>query len=254
VTHLDDLSRPEQYERAIEVLAEVTDSLMDTVKRLDDTAIGAPSLCAGWTRGHVLTHVARNADALRNLVTWARTGAETPMYPSRERRDADIEAGSGRSAAELESDVEASAERFLDDLLALDPEHLTARVSVGGSGLTAHDLPLHRAREVAFHHVDLDAGYTFADVPPALVRRALAETGERLTANGAGALILVAADTGQRVQVAGTGSTQSTASNQSSPAQITGRACDLLAWTAGRSDGSALDAPPQGLPQLPPWG
>ncbi len=249
MTHLDDLSRPEQYERAIEVLAEVTDSLMDTVKRLDDTAIGAPSLCSSWTRGHVLTHVARNAEALRNLVTWARTGDETPMYPSRQHRDADIEAGSGRSAAELESDVETSAERFLDDLLALGAEHLTARVSIGsGTGLTAHDLPLHRAREVAFHHVDLDAGYTFADVPAELVRRALTDIGEGLTANGAGPLVLVAADTGQRVQVG------DTASPQSPPTQITGRGRDLLAWTAGRSDGSALDAPPDGLPQLPPWG
>ncbi len=249
MTYVDDLSRPDHYEQAIEVLTAVTDSLMDTVKRLDDTAIGTPSLCVGWTRGHVLTHVARNADALCNLVTWARTGAETPMYPSRKHRDDDIEAGAGRSAAELEADVEASAERFLDDLLALEAAHLQARVSLGsGTELTAYDLPLHRAREVAFHHVDLDAGYTFADVPAALVRRALTESGERLTANDTGPLILVAADTGQRVHVAGTASTQSP------PTQITGRACDLLAWTAGRSDGSGLDAPPEGLPQLPSWG
>ncbi len=249
MTHLDDLSQPEQYERAIEVVAEVTDSLMDTVKRLDDTAIGAPTLCPGWTRGHVLSHVARNADALRNLITWARTGEETPMYPSSERRDADIDAGSGRSAAELESDVEISAERFLDDLLALEASHLQASVRLGSvAGLMAHDLPLSRAREVAFHHVDLDAGYTFADVPAELVRRALSDIGERLTANGARPTILVASDTGQQVQVG------DTAGTQTPPTRIAGRACDVLAWTTGRSDGQALDAPPEGLPQLPPWG
>src|SRR5256885_15091039 len=60
-----------------------------------------PSLLPGWTRGHVLTHVARNGDGLGNLLRWARTGTETPMYASREARRADIEAGAGRSAAEI---------------------------------------------------------------------------------------------------------------------------------------------------------
>jgi hypothetical protein len=30
-----------------------------------------------------------NADGLRNLLVWARTGVETPMYPSIEQRNAD---------------------------------------------------------------------------------------------------------------------------------------------------------------------
>ena len=36
----------------------------------------APSLLPSWTRGHVLTHVARNADALANLLHTARTGED----------------------------------------------------------------------------------------------------------------------------------------------------------------------------------
>ena len=60
---------------------------MRTVAALTDSQARAPSLLPGWTRGHVVTHLARNADALRNLLTWARTGIPTPMYPSRQARD-----------------------------------------------------------------------------------------------------------------------------------------------------------------------
>ncbi|MBA3745343.1 hypothetical protein [Sporichthya sp.] len=34
--------------------------------------------------------------------------------------------------------------------------------------------------------------------------------------------------------------------------EVAGSAADLLAWVAGRADGSDLDAP-HGLPALPPW-
>ena len=50
--------------------------------RLVPEDFAGPSLLPGWTRAHVLAHVAGNADALVNLLTWARTGEETPMYAS----------------------------------------------------------------------------------------------------------------------------------------------------------------------------
>src|SRR6478736_10225108 len=48
-----------------------------------DTALAEPTALSGWTRAHVVAHVAANAEALVNLATWARTGVETPMYASR---------------------------------------------------------------------------------------------------------------------------------------------------------------------------
>ena len=41
--------------------------------RMAGEAFRAPSALPGWTRAHVLTHLARNADAMVNLLTWART-------------------------------------------------------------------------------------------------------------------------------------------------------------------------------------
>jgi maleylpyruvate isomerase len=63
-----------------------------TAAALTDDQAGEPSLLPGWSRGHVLTHLARNADGLHNLLIWARTGAETPQYPSWDVRELAIEA------------------------------------------------------------------------------------------------------------------------------------------------------------------
>ncbi len=93
----------------LEMLETSADNLAKTIADLDDAAVAAPSALPGWTRGHVLTHVARNADALVNLLTWARTGVETPAYPSREARDAGIEAGAGRPLREQVEDLRARA-------------------------------------------------------------------------------------------------------------------------------------------------
>ena len=45
-----------------------TDRMLRTAATLDDAAVAAPSPLPGWTRGHVLTHLARNADGLGNLL------------------------------------------------------------------------------------------------------------------------------------------------------------------------------------------
>ncbi|MEU6967194.1 maleylpyruvate isomerase N-terminal domain-containing protein [Kitasatospora aureofaciens] len=81
-----------------------TGLLLRTAARLCDADVRAPSLLPGWSRGHVLTHLARNADGGRRLLSWARTGVPTPEYPGLAERDARIEAGAGRGAAELVAD------------------------------------------------------------------------------------------------------------------------------------------------------
>ena len=91
----------DEVRRSMARIGEATDRLLASAAALTDASAGEPSLLPGWTRGHVLTHVARNGDGLGNLLRWARTGTETPMYASREARRADIEAGAGRSAAEI---------------------------------------------------------------------------------------------------------------------------------------------------------
>lgn len=155
-----------RYER----LAHHTASLLTTARTLDDPS--APSRCTGWSRGHVLTHVARNADGMAGLVRAATEGTGETMYLSDAARDADIEAGAGRPLGELVEDVEDSARRLAELLPRLDhvsPDLELERVP-GGAHFRAGMLLDLRLREVVYHHVDLAAGFTFADVEPDLVR------------------------------------------------------------------------------------
>ena len=66
-----------------------------------------PSLLPGWTRGHVLTHIARNADSFVRLLEAAGRGEVVTQYARGvEGRNADIEAGATREWATLVDDVE----------------------------------------------------------------------------------------------------------------------------------------------------
>lgn len=109
-------------------LADATGSLVATAEALDDAAMRTPSALPDWTRGHVLTHLARGADGLRNLLTWAATGERHAMYPSQEKRNADIEEGAGRPAAEITADLVAASERFAQEAAKLSPEHWRTEV------------------------------------------------------------------------------------------------------------------------------
>src|SRR5688572_18903427 len=152
---------------------EATERLIRTAEGLDDSAVATPSLLPGWTVGHVLTHVARNADAYTNLLTWARTGVETPAYASTEARNAAIEEGSGRPLREQIEDIRAAHERFADAGAAMPAAAWTFHLDFLGQSAAA--VPWARLREVEVHHVDLGAGYTHGDWSDAFALRLLRE-------------------------------------------------------------------------------
>jgi maleylpyruvate isomerase len=157
-----------------------TELLLRSARGLDDAA--APSLCVGWSRGHVLSHVARNADGMVGLVRAAVDGTGETMYVSAESRDSDIDAGATRALPELVADVERSASALADALPRLRPEHDGIRLdrTPGVFIAPAGNIPFIRLREVVYHHVDLDAGFTFDDVEPWLVELFLADEDARL--------------------------------------------------------------------------
>lgn len=232
-------------ESMITHLCTQTDLLLSTVRTLDDEAVRGPSRLPGWTRGHVLTHIARNADGFANVAGSAVTGRITPMYLSVEARDADIDAGAGRSAADLEADVESSAERLLAQLAAVPADRLDLQVPSGrGPLVSVATVPWTRTREVVYHHIDLAAGFTFADVPDELLRMGLEECSPRLADAAPGARLTCAFADGERLEL--------TVGDGAVP--VRGHAADVLAWLTGRGDGSALETDGQPLPALPSWG
>ena len=205
--------------------------------RLTDDEFDAPSLLPTWSRGILLAHVARNADALVNLLTWARTGVETPMYPSREARDAGIAATAALSPAQLRADHAAACVRFADAVEAMPASAWTATLhNAQGRAMPATDVPWMRAKEVWVHGVDLDAGLAFADLPAdfctALADDVLALFAARDQALDA---TIVATDVDRAW---GSGATA-----------VTGPVTAIAAWLT-RSDAAGLTGP---VPQAPAW-
>jgi maleylpyruvate isomerase len=223
------------------LLAHETSLLTTTAAGLDDESIRIPSLCQGWTRAHVLSHLARNADGLGNLARWAVTGVPVAMYESEQARDSDIAAGSTRSAAQIFTDLEQSAARFASAAtdLAGPAEHVEVEMRTGRTVLGSQ-LPTLRLLEVVFHHVDLLAGYTFADADPGFVARAITNAVQRLTRGSAPPSVLLRGDS-DRTWTIGEGAQE-----------VTGTNAALLLWLArGDQAGVSGKAP---LPLLSAWG
>lgn len=148
-----------------------TKAVLDAAAGLDETAYDEPSLLPGWTRKHLVAHVAANAEALGNLVHWAVTGEPTPMYAGPQERAAGIERGPRLSAAELDSWLRGSAAELAAAMDRLTEEQWAAEVlTAQGRTVPASEIAWLRAREVWVHAVDLDVpvelgGRTFADLP-----------------------------------------------------------------------------------------
>jgi maleylpyruvate isomerase len=137
-----------------------------SIDRLTDDDLAADSNLPDWRRADVVAHLARNADALVNLLTWARTGVETPMYPSREVRNAGIAATAALPPAELRSDYVAACARLGHAIETMPVEAWTAQVRSGqGASIPASNVPWMRAKEVWVHGTDLRADLTFAELP-----------------------------------------------------------------------------------------
>src|SRR5262252_2614142 len=191
---------PHSVDLTISRIAEADGRLIASASALTDDQLRVPSLLPGWSRGHVLSHIARNADGLANLLTWARTGVETPQYESFEVRNAQIEDGSGRPGSEIIPDLSRSAENFISQAREMPDECWMAEVR----GMRGPPHPgwytLHRRlSEIEIHHIDLAAGYASADWPTWFVEEMLYDATGRLRGNAeAPSAVLTDSDTGRQ--------------------------------------------------------
>jgi maleylpyruvate isomerase len=210
-------------------LSEAEARLQAAADGLDDAACRAPSRLPGWSRGHLLTHLARNADGMGNLARWASTGEPTPMYASPEARAEAIEAGSARSAQELATDLANASARLGAWLASLTPAQRAAQVELGPSRTKtpASDLVLHRIREVDIHLVDLDVGAEPAGWSQDFALRTLDQLLPRFWSEGAMPVSRLAATDVER-------SWSVAAPDRAAGGELRGPAAALLGWLVGR--------------------
>ncbi len=158
--------------------------------QLSDEDARRPSQLPRWSVGHVLTHIARNADSVVWRLEGAAQGELRDQYlGGLEQRQADIEAGAGRPASDLVADVghsSAAVARAMEELpvAAWDAPSRTSRGVVEPS----RDAVLSRWREVVVHHGDL--GLAPVPLPPDLVAAWLPRELPRLAARTDPAVLL----------------------------------------------------------------
>jgi maleylpyruvate isomerase len=223
-------------------LADSTARFLATAQALTDQDVGQPSALPGWTRAHLLTHVARAADSRTGLLRAAQAGRVGRQYPSGPARAAAIDAGARRPPAMIRVDLL----RAVTECLSVIREHPGELWDAPGIWLGPGRRPVRGVvpglrRELEYHHVDLAAGYQPADWPDDFVLTELA-TVTAFMNDRADAPPMTLTDSGAlHIGI-------------SPPVAVSGPPAALLAWLSGRSDGCDLQTDGAALPGLPPLG
>lgn len=204
------------------------------VASLSDADVAEPSRLPGWTRAHVIAHIDGNARGLANLVTWAKTGVETPMYTSMEQRNADIDAGAKLAPQELRARFLQSSSQLADGFKSLRQEDWSVQVRTAqGRMIASREVIWLRARELMIHAVDLGGDVTFEDLPDDFLIALTDEVvSNRGTLPGHPAIALQAGE--HRWDISGEGA----------PAVVDGTLPQIAAYVTGRSSRE---------PVLPGW-
>lgn len=240
--------------RGLDAVGPATERLIGAVGQLNDATVRQPSRLPGWSRAHLVTHLARNADAMVNLLTWARTGVEHAAYASQADRDADIVEGAVRPHQLLLEDLGAASERFADAAGSVPDSAWTATVTnnLKDVSFQAAEIPWLRLTEAWLHLVDLDVGVDVTAIPDELVEELVNEAvrGYRGRAEVPGFIVDAGLPDGRRR------SWQVGAGAADEPGRrpaVRGDGVALLGWLTGRGDGDGLTGDLSVLPELPAW-
>jgi maleylpyruvate isomerase len=153
-----------------------TQRLLDDARTLTEPDLRAPSLLPGWTRAYVLAHVARGADAMRDLLAGARSGRDRAVSASAPEWQAATERTAAARPADLTADLADSAMAFRAAARQLPDEVWPVLLRVpDATAFPAAEVLTRRLTEVELHHCDLGTGYGPADWPAAFADLALAE-------------------------------------------------------------------------------
>lgn len=155
-------------------------SAMSQRGALDNQIMRGPSLLPGWTRGHVATHLARNAESISRVLESALRGEVAARYPGPPgQRGREIDEGADRPPADLVADVAASSGRLVAAVDNMTAAAWRGRCRQGGEERPVAELPWRRWREVALHGLDLDLpGFGIDDWSNDFVATEAAQAGE----------------------------------------------------------------------------
>lgn len=171
-------------DRQVEGCAQTHQRLLEVVDSLTDEQCREPSLLPKWSRGHVLSHLARNAESHVHLFECAARGEIAEQYPGGPvARENGIQSRANDSARDLVAALRASIYSL---------EGAWARASAvawqgagrqaSGNVIQMADIVFLRWREAVIHVTDLDVGVG-PDAWPALYVRLELDRQEKLWAS-----------------------------------------------------------------------
>lgn len=220
-------------------VARAHERLRAAAQGFDDDHLRAATCLPGWSRGHVLAHLATLASAFARQADHAVLGRVIEVYDGgRQARAAAIERGAALPARKAQQALAAGLASLEAAWAGLSSADWDRPVAYRDSTLLATQLCWWR--EVEIHSVDLDIGYRAADWDPGLSAHVVSHLLPRLSP----AFRLTAEDTGRRWR-----------HGPDDAVELRGNQGDLAAWLAGRE----AAVPPTlinavgPLPELGPW-
>ncbi|QSZ48469.1 maleylpyruvate isomerase family mycothiol-dependent enzyme [Arthrobacter sp. D5-1] len=212
--------------------------------KLDDSSVAEPSELPGWTRGHVLAHLAGISNAMARQLEYARRGETGELYDGgMDGRNKAIALAAGHSLTEHTEAVTTAMDAAIAAFDALGPEDWQARIAYRDG--TVLDGGLALWRELTIHASDLGVGFG-----PETWNRPFCE-------HLIGFLAARVPDTYKFV-LQPTGLPQRTIGSGGTSIAITGMLTDIAAWLAGREPSlgslrATAAADGVDLPDLLPW-
>ncbi|MFN8196259.1 MAG: maleylpyruvate isomerase family mycothiol-dependent enzyme [Nocardioidaceae bacterium] len=231
----------EPIDEQLEHLHEATQRLVRGVDALPDAAYAEPSLLPGWSRSHVVAHLALNAEGLTGVLEGVRHGEGVPMYASSEARGRDIEALAAAAPGVVRDRLLAATTTFADAAHGVPDDAWSTRFerTPGGPSFSAAAAVGMRWREVEIHHVDLGASYDRGQWTVPFRVHVIERMGARLS-------------DGTALTVHATDLERSWSFGDGGPT-VSGSAADLAWWLTGRGDGDGLTSDGGVLPGIEAW-
>lgn len=229
--------------RGLDQIRSADERYLATLDTVTEDGLKAPSLLPGWSRAHVVAHLARNAEGLARAAAGLREGAPAPIYHSQDSRNADIEADTGLPRDELVARSHRLHREVLDVFASLSDEHWRGQVRrlPDTEPIPAANLVAMRHREVEIHHADLGLSYSAADWPADFTCVLIDQVCHDRARGPACTLVATDVDAGPWRVGDGDGP------------EVSGPSWALAWWLVGRGSGDGLNSSDDELPDLGRW-